>query len=136
MDTKRMFHYEGGWPPEIDYTEDKSRQAHIKKRIEKTVDGQDVFTDPCRRMCKNVKEIIKMNNQIDMFEEYFEGESPNHNIEKLSVKTSMLFKDPEKENKRQINRISWHPDGPNKLAGAYCIMRFQKQPPDMSFKVG
>ena len=97
--------------------------------------GTDVFIDSCRVMCKKVKDVIKMNNQIDMYEEYFDGEAPDHNIEKLSVKTSMLFKDPEKDVKRSINKISWHPDGPTKLVGAYCLMRFQNQPLDISRKV-
>lgn len=127
MDTKRMFHYEGGWPGEVDVTEEKARLNHIKKKLEKHPDtGVDIFTDSCRRMCSNVKDIIKMNNQIDMFEEYFENEVPDHNIEKLSVKTLLLFKDPEKGHRRCINKISWHPDGPHKLAGAYCMMRFHK----------
>ena len=135
METTKMYHYEGGWPTDIDITEEKARQNYVKKRVEKDANGVDIFTDSCRRMCRGVKEIIKMNNQIDMFEEYFEGEDPDHNIEKLTVKTSMLFKDPEKDHKRQINKIAWHPDGPHKLAGAYCIMRFQKQPDNLSCRV-
>jgi dynein intermediate chain 2 len=129
MDTKRMFHFEGGWPHDVDILEEKSREAHIKKKLMKSFEGVDIFTDSCKRMCKNVKDIIKMNNQIDMYEEYFEGEKSDNNIEKLSVKTSLLFKDPERDSsnqKRCINKISWHPDGPNKLAGAYCVMRFQQ----------
>lgn len=135
MDHKKMFHYEGGWPLEVDKVDEKSRNNHIKKRLEKTQEGADIFTDSCRKMCKNVKEVIKMNKQIDMFEEYFEGEVSDHNIEKLSLKTLMLFKDPSKDNKRSINKISWHPDGPRKLAGAYCVMRFQKQPLNMDLRV-
>lgn len=127
-----MFHYEGGWAGDVDVTEEKARQNYIKKKLEKNHEGQDIFTDSCRRMCRNVKDIIKMNNQIDMYEEYFDGEEPDHNIEKLSVKTSLLFKDPEKGHKRCINKISWHPDGPTKLAGAYCMMRFHKPMPDLS----
>lgn len=135
MDTKKMYHFEGGWPSDMDVTEEKARQNYIKKRLEKDPQTTaDIFTDSCRDMCRNVKDIIKMNNQIDMFEEYFEGEVPDHNIEKLSVKTSLLFKDPEKGHKRCINKISWHPDGPNKLAGAYCMMRFHKPMADLSCK--
>lgn len=135
MDTKKMFHYEGGWPNEVDITEEKSRHNHVRKRLERNMVGTDVFIDSCRVMTKKVKDVIKMNNQIDMYEEYFDGEAPDHNIEKLSVKTSMLFKDPEKDVKRSINKISWHPDGPHKLVGAYCLMRFQNQPLDISRKV-
>lgn len=135
MDTKKMYHFEGGWPSDMDVTEEKARQNYIKKKLEKDPQTTaDIFTDSCRDMCRNVKDIIKMNKQIDMFEEYFEGEVPDHNIEKLSVKTALLFKDPEKGHKRCINKISWHPDGPNKLAGAYCMMRFHKPMADLSCK--
>lgn len=132
MDTKRMYHYEGGWPLDLDITIEKNQTNYIKKKLEKNIEGVEIFTESTRKMYKNVKEIIKMNNQIDMFEEYFENEVPDHNIEKLSVKTSLLFKDPEKGHKRCINKISWHPDGPTKLAGAYCMMRFHKPMPDLS----
>lgn len=33
--------------------------------------------------------------------------------------------------KRAVNNLSWHPDGPEKIAASYCVMRFQQQHADM-----
>lgn len=37
----------------------------------------------------------------------------------------VIDRDPN-ETKRAVNHISWYPDGPSKLAAAYCITEFQK----------
>ena len=49
--------------------------------------------------------VIKQNNQIDMFEEYFLGETVDHSTETISVKTLMLFKDPNNF-KRGISKVA------------------------------
>ena len=66
-----------------------------------------------------------------MYEEYFEEETSEHNIHTMNIKTIKLFKDKNDGIKRAVNKISWHPDGPEKIAASYCVMRFQQQPADM-----
>lgn len=39
-----------------------------------------------------VEKVISQNNEIDMYEEYFEGEEPENNMENINVKTLKLFK--------------------------------------------
>ena len=126
-----MFHYEGGWPDNVDITDNQDKKKHIKKKLEKTVDNQDKFTPAVKRVVESVEEIIDKNNQIDMFEEYFTGEEPEHNIEKLSIKTLMLFKDQNNGVKRGVSRLCWHPDGPYSIAAGYSCSRFQQQSPNM-----
>ncbi len=71
------------------------------------------------------------NNQIDMFEEYFLNEESDHVVENISTKTLMLFKDPADVCKRSVSELSWHVEGPNKLAVSYAIPRFQQTPDKM-----
>ena len=52
---------------------------------------------------------IKQNNEIDLFEEYFTGETPELSSESISTKTLMIFKDPNPI-KRAITKITWYPD--------------------------
>jgi dynein intermediate chain 2 len=81
---------------------------------------------------KPIKNILnKRNNQIDMYEEYFEDEDAEYNVQKMEIKTMKLFKDKNKGIKRAVNNLSWHPDGPERIAASYCIMRFQQQHADM-----
>ena len=35
---------------------------------------------------------VLQNNQIDLFEEYFDGEQPDQTVENVNSKTLMLFK--------------------------------------------
>ena len=67
---------------------------------------------------------IKQNNQLDVFEEYFEGEEPEFMSEPISTKTVMIFKDPNKI-KRAVTKIAWHPETTELRVGvAYAINRF------------
>ncbi len=60
-----------------------------------------------------------------MFEEYFNGEQPEHLSENISTKTVMLFKDPN-QIKRAVTKIAWHPDQTTDLrvGTAYAMLRF------------
>jgi len=42
----------------------------------------------------------------------------------------VCYRDPN-EYKRTATHISWFPDGPSKLAIAYCNLEFQRAPPDI-----
>lgn len=47
-------------------------------------------------------------------------------MENLSTKTLMLFKDKNAPCKRSVSEISWHAEGPTKIAVSYAVMRFQQ----------
>jgi dynein intermediate chain 2 len=66
------------------------------------------------------------NNEIDLFEEYFSGEQPEHLSENISTKTMMIFKDPS-QFKRAATSIKWHPDqsGDIRCGVTYSLLRFQ-----------
>ena len=44
----------------------------------------------------------------------------------------MYCRDPN-DIKRSVSFMSWHPDGPRKLAAAYSVLEFQKAPMGISF---
>lgn len=76
-------------------------------------------------MISVVEKILSQNQEIDMYEEYFEGEEPENNMENINVKTLKLFKNIGEGPKRQVNSLSWHPDGPHKIAASYSLLKFQ-----------
>lgn len=124
--TKNMKHQEGGWPVEVDYTDEHDTTKWRTKTLKKEELAQAV-----KELADLTHKVIRQNNQIDMFEEYFLGEAVDHSTETLSTKTLMLFKDPN-EIKRSVNKVAWNPESPgNKLAVAYSIMRFQQMPDRM-----
>lgn len=69
---KGMYHKEGGWPSEIDATEEDQQQKYFKKMYKDTTLG---FGGAAKRMASDTINCIMQNNQIDLFEEYFNGES-------------------------------------------------------------
>ena len=74
---------------------------------------------------QQTEKCIRQNNEIDLFEEYFAGEQPDHQAETITTKTLMLFKDPNQV-KRSVSKITWYPDtgSEKRVAVAYSILRF------------
>lgn len=131
---KSLFHYEGGWPKDVDITDKNEMKKLIKKKLEKTADNVDKFTPAIRKMCELTESLISKNNQIDLVEVYFQGEPINSSVNPVKVKTLKLFKMNRDEPKRTITSISWHPDGPHRLAASYSILRFQQQPSNLAME--
>mmetsp|Transcript_27229 Transcript_27229/g.69188 ORF Transcript_27229/g.69188 Transcript_27229/m.69188 type:complete len:565 (-) Transcript_27229:474-2168(-) len=114
-----MAHLEGGWPKDIDPTENEQK-VRYKKKVEK----DDDYIRQVKALGDAVESDIKMNYAIDIYQEYFAGEYADHSSEPPSAKTLSVFKDPEMI-KRTVTNISWYPDGGKKLAVAFSIMQFQ-----------
>jgi len=120
-----MVHVEGGWPKDIDPTE-VEHTIRYRKKVEKDED----YIAAIAQLGAQVEELIKQNNAIDIYEEYFQGAVVDHSSEQPFAKTLTVFRDPNKI-KRSASYISWYPDGARKLAVAYAILQFQEQPEGM-----
>lgn len=125
---KGMKHVEGGWPDGIDPTE-PPEVAKYKKKLDR--DQTLGFAQAVKYTVEESIGCISQNNEIDQFEEYFPGETPDHQSETITTKTLMLFKDPNPI-KRAVTKITWHPDTTSlRLAACYSILRFQQMPNHM-----
>lgn len=98
--TRNMKHIEGGWPREIDYSEEHDTTKWRTRQLK-----DPLLAAAVKELATLTDRAIKQNNQIDMFEEYFLGEQVDHSTETLSTKTLMLFKDPN-DTKRSISKIA------------------------------
>ena len=101
-----MSHKQGDWPDDMDPTEAADVTRYMKKMNRDATLG---FAQATRDMTVKAAECIRENNQIDLFEEYFAGEQPEHLSESITTKTMMIFKDPSSF-KRAATSINWHPD--------------------------
>ena len=63
-----MNHVEGGWPKEVDPTE-AEQVIRWRKKVEKDED----YIKQVVRLGAVVEELVKQNNAIDIYEEYFAG---------------------------------------------------------------
>jgi dynein intermediate chain 2 len=65
-----------------------------------------------------------------LYEEYFLDMEEHHEATPCEARTIAVFRDPN-EFKRAATKISFHPEGPNKLAVSYSILQFQQAPDSM-----
>lgn len=116
-----MRHVEGGWPKDVDFTE-QSDVTRFRKKVEK----DDDYKGAVKALGPIVARCLKQNNTINIYEEYFAGTDADHSSEPPSAKGLAVFKDPN-EIKRTATSINWHPDpsAPAKIAVSYSILTFQ-----------
>lgn len=114
-----MKHTEGGWPKDVDPTEQSDVQR-FRKKIEK----DETFKESVVSLKPIVERCLKQNRTIDIYEDYFEGTVADHSSEPPSAKGLAVFRDPN-EIKRTATSIDWHPEGPTKIAVSYSILNFQ-----------
>ena len=82
-----MKHEEGGWPKEIDYQEPNETGKWRKK-----LDRDQGFASSVIEVVGAAESCVLQNNQIDLFEDYFSGETADQTVENVNTKTLMLFK--------------------------------------------
>eukprot|EP00854_Cymbomonas_tetramitiformis_P026214 gene26214-32123_t len=63
-----QFHKEGGWPKDIDPTE-VEHTLRYRKKVEKDED----YLHAIAKLGGQTEELVKQNNAVDIYEEYFEG---------------------------------------------------------------
>ena len=119
-------HVEGGWPKEVDPTEPE-RVIRYRKKVE----TDEAYVASVVALGAEVEDLVRQNNAVDIYEEYFAGTQADHSSEQPCAKTLTVFRDPCRI-KRGASYISWNPDVENrKCAVAYSILGFQQQPDEM-----
>jgi len=93
----------GGWPKDIDPTDDQHIQRYNKKLNRDPTLG---FAAAGKDLIRLSNRCMQQNNEIDMFEEYFAAEKAENMAEELNTKTLMIFKDPNMI-KRTVTKIAW-----------------------------
>uniref|UniRef100_A0A0V0J856 Dynein intermediate chain 3, ciliary n=1 Tax=Schistocephalus solidus TaxID=70667 RepID=A0A0V0J856_SCHSO len=124
-ETRGINHTEGGWPKDVNCQE-PDQVVRFRKKVEK----DENYTVILQSLGAVVEHCIKQNNAIDIFEDYFENIEQEASEEPPSAKVVNVFRDIN-EHKRSATHISWFPDGPTKLAVAYCNTDFQVDGPDV-----
>ena len=116
-----MRHTEGGWPKDVDFTE-QSDVSRFRKKAEKDEEYQQCI----KALGPLVERCMKQNSTVNIYEKYFEGEQTDHRSEPPNAKGLAVFRDPS-EVKRTATSIDWHPEGASngRIAVSYSILNFQ-----------
>ncbi|KAL4452039.1 hypothetical protein ABPG75_007701 [Micractinium tetrahymenae] len=118
---KGMAHVEGGWAKD-----DVEGLLRFRKKVEKDED----YIRTVVRLGTMVEDLVKQNNAIDIYEEYFADVPAQHLSQAPSTSTLTILRDPSGV-RRGAQAISWQPDGSGRLAVAYSVLEFQRQPAGM-----
>jgi hypothetical protein len=117
-----MSHTEGGWPKDVDFTE-QSDVVRFRKKAEK----DEAFQFAMKSLVPIVERCMKQNNTVDAFEHYFSNFESEKFTDPVSAKGVAVFRDPSLI-KRTATSINWHPEAASsKIAVSYSILNFQDE---------
>jgi hypothetical protein len=118
-----IFHTEGGWPKDVDMTE-QTDLARFRKKAEK----DESYLCAMRSLAPIVERCMKQNYTTDLYEQYFEKDDVfDRCSEPLSAKGLAVFRDPSSI-KRTATSIDWHPEmSTSRIAVSYSILKFQDE---------
>lgn len=115
-----MRHTEGGWPKDVDFTE-QSDVKRFRKKVEKDEDYQYSM----KTLFPMVQKCIKQNNTVNIYEEYFDEKETDHSSEPPLAKGLAVFRDPSSV-ARTATSVNWNPEASSgKIAVSYSILNFQ-----------
>ncbi|KIY91839.1 Dynein, intermediate chain, flagellar outer arm [Monoraphidium neglectum] len=95
--------------------------AQYRKKVEK----DEEFVRTLAALGAAVEGLIKQNNSVDIYEEYFADYAADHSAEPPTAATVTVFRDPKAgpgAPRRAASCVSWHPDGAAKAVVAYSIL--------------
>lgn len=116
--SKGMTHAEGGWPKDVDYTEQNDKDRFLRKTWK-----DDDYKNTVKTLGPCIERCVRQNNTINIYEEYFEGVNVDHSSEPPSAKGLAVFRDPNTI-KRTATSVNWQADG-TRIAVSYSILNFQ-----------
>lgn len=132
-----MKHVEGGWPENVDASEPDQVDRYLKRANKDAKFKQTVL-----ELGGLVEQVVKQNNTVDIYEDYFDGaaigadggagagsDSLDLSSDPPAAKGLAVFRDPAARfsaSPRAATCISWHPEG-NRIAVAYSVLRFQDE---------
>ncbi|KAI8915968.1 WD40-repeat-containing domain protein [Gorgonomyces haynaldii] len=122
-----ILHTQGGWPKDVDVT-DVEHTIRYRKKIEK----DEEYLKSIKALGDVMEMIVKQNNAIDIYEEYFGESTESISSGTPSAKSLNVYRDPNPV-KRAASYVSWYPDDGHKIAVAYSVLQFQAMPANMSY---
>jgi hypothetical protein len=101
-------------------------------RYRKKVEKDEDYIRAVVQLGAAVEGLIKHNNALDIYQEYFAECSAQHSTEPPSARTLTVLKDPTAAASgvaRPVSHVNWLQDGGSKVALSYAILGFQQQQP-------
>lgn len=102
-----MYHYEGGWPKEVNLNDEESTLRHRKK-----IEREDNWGSQVCNLIQQSTDVVEINNTVNIYQEFFDDFTAElcEDIKDLfEARQKNIFHDPEVALKRPITVIDWSP---------------------------
>ncbi|XP_067145077.1 dynein intermediate chain 3, ciliary-like [Centruroides vittatus] len=120
-ESRGMNHEEGGWPKDVDPTDEK-QVTRFRKKVEKDEHFQNVVLN----LAGQLEHCVKQNNAINIYEEYFVGdEEEEKDIINDETRVVNVIRDNTTPS-RYVTCISWSPEEENKLVTTLSTLKFEE----------
>lgn len=114
-----LYHWEGGWPNDIDLNDDAAKVKHLK-----THEHTKQYEEQLKMMCMKMEHKIAQNNAVNLFQEYFVDEKSTHSSYKPQIEGISIFESPFKL--KDFNGIASHssisPTSNDKMVVSYTSL--------------
>lgn len=119
-----MYHYEGGWPKEININDEESTLRHRKK-----IEREDNWGSQVTNLINQSTAVAEINNTVNLYQEYF-IDLPNDLGEgikaQFEARQKNIFHDPVVA-KRPITCIDWAPSDIQRFLVLHTNMALQRE---------
>ncbi|KAH0792997.1 axonemal outer arm dynein intermediate chain 1 [Histomonas meleagridis] len=103
IESKDVYHKEGGWPQGVDST-----NATSCKQTRQKFEKRDGYVSKLRDMSITAENTVKLNQSIDLYSDHFSTSDKTTTVIDPQIKTINIFRD--RFPSRQISTISWSSD--------------------------
>ncbi|RVE44337.1 hypothetical protein evm_010999 [Chilo suppressalis] len=116
-------HAEGGWPRDVIVTDPEATQRYRRK-----VEKDDGYIHCVMAQANAMDHYILQNNAIDMYETYYTEMECMPALERNSLRTVNVYRDPHLKmgGGRPVSSIAWQPDGGHNFAVTYVDMDYYR----------
>lgn len=121
-----MNHSEGGWPKEVDTT-DEEAILRFRKKIERL----DNYINAMKNLTVPMEHAILQNNAVNIYEQYFVGAHSALSVDKATCRIQNTFRYTE-ETKRPVTHCSWSPSS-TEFVLSHCNTTFQAPGADQAY---
>ncbi|XP_063839163.1 dynein intermediate chain 3, ciliary-like [Ostrinia nubilalis] len=117
-------HAEGGWPKDVNVIDPEATQRYRRK-----VEKDDGYIHCVMSLSGGMEHYVLQNNAIDMYETYYAEMSALPAVERNSMRTVNVYRDPSAPGAgRPVSSVAWDPDGGHHFAVSYVDVDFNRTP--------
>lgn len=99
-----MYHYEGGWPKDVNFLDEEQTTRHRKK-----VERDDIWGQKVILLTKPALKSVHQNSAVNIYQDYFEEMDYQELKSTFDARLFNVYHDPVYNENRMVGGLSWSP---------------------------